>query len=203
MARFLRIAFTFIGIAALFPIGALAWFSFTQSTLYLNIYGVHDGAGFVITFIDQDTDGVRDSSEPPLPGVCILSGYRPDIPAAFTEPDPCHYEDYDVTNQQGFWERFLPGGDCTGLYVFALPPAGFQSTNTPAARACSAAFGFAPDGISVTRDFLTVDEFAGRERTSSLLTRLAIALLVLGTASIGTWLLNKPRPNTPSHALQS
>src|SRR3972149_5023201 len=73
MARFLRIALTFVGIVALFPIGALAWFSFTQSTLYLNMYGVHDSAGFVITFNDLDADGVRESSEPPLQ---VCASYR-------------------------------------------------------------------------------------------------------------------------------
>jgi len=198
MARFLRIALTFVGIVALFPIGALAWFSFTQSTLYLNMYGVHDSAGFVITFNDLDADGVRESSEPPLPGVCILSGYRPDPPQALAEANPCHYEDYQVTNEQGVWEKFLPGGDCTGLYAFAVPPAGFQSTNTPAARACSAEFGFVQEGTVVKNRFPTSAQFASREKTTALLGQLAIAIVVLGTASVGSWLLNKPRPDKPS-----
>ena len=94
------------------------------------------------------------------------------------EANPCHYEDYQVTNEQGVWEKFLPGGDCTGLYAFAVPPAGFQSTNTPAARACSAEFGFVQEGTVVKNRFPTSAQFASREKTTALLGQLAIAIVV-------------------------
>jgi hypothetical protein len=191
LRQLLSILLTFVGIAALYPLALFLFAYLSQTALYLSIFGLRDGIGTVSAFVDLNADGVRDPSEAPLQGVCILSGYRPNPPGPFTDPDPCHLEDYDVTDSEGRWDRFLPGGDCGMLYVFAVPPSGYHSTNTPASKACSAQFGFVQDSVPVSRRLQTVEEFARREKTREVLSNLATALAVLATASIGTWWLHK------------
>jgi hypothetical protein len=195
MKKLLSIILTFIGIVSLFPIIALAVDYFSQSDIIASIVGVGDGMSSVTTFVDLDADGVRDPSEPPLPGVCIIDGYRPDPPVFISDPDPCHFEGYTVTDEEGWWgDEFIPGGGCEMQYVFAVPPEGYHSTNTPAGNPCFIEFGFVQEDVQPLNDFLTMDEYARKVRTISLVKQLAIAAVILTTASIGTWWLNRPSP---------
>ena len=79
------------------------------------------------------------------------------------------------------------------LYVFAVPPPGFHSTNTPASTACSAEFGFVQENVQPSHDFPTIEDFSRHVKTVGTLKQLAIFLSVIATAGAGTWWLNRPR----------
>ena len=79
------------------------------------------------------------------------------------------------------------------LYVFAVAPPGFHSTNTPASTACSAEFGFVQANVQPSHDFATIEEFSRHMKTVATLKQLAISLSVVATAGAGTWWLNRPR----------
>ena len=185
-------------IASLILAGFLALAVLAQSNSLPGFYAIGDGMATVITFIDLDLDGVRDVAEPGLPGVCIRPSYNSELPDDFAEQDPCQHDEFYLTDAQGRWGDFLPGGDCADLYVFAIPPEGFQSTNSPVTTSCSAEFGFADESIAIDRSFLTAEEFTSRRRTLAVASYWGAILAILGLAAVGGWALNRRDRDKPS-----
>jgi hypothetical protein len=186
--RIIRSSIVFWGIITLFPLFYILYQTAIHSDFYHSIFGISDGVARVTAWLDSNANGIRDQGEPPLPGVCIWYGYRPDSKIQ-DYADPCQFEDHDATDEQGQWGLFLPGGSCDIVYVFAKPPTGFQPTTDLASNGCSAQFGFVQEGIPVSHKVLSIGEFARRQIATTWAKRIGVGLFILAIASIGTiWL---------------
>ena len=188
--KVIRSVVIFWGIVAIFPLCYEIYYFFTEGEGSYWVFGARDGLASVSAWLDKNANGIREQNEPPFPGVCIWSGYRPDS-VIQDYSDPCQFYDSHVTDEQGTWGQFLPGGSCETFYVFAKAPEGYQPTTDLASDSCSAQFGFVENGILVSHKVLSINDFARRQITILWVKRIGIGLFVLVVASIGTFWLEK------------
>jgi len=124
--------------------------------------------------------------------VCIWSGYSPE--SGIREfVDTCEGQNHDATDQQGKWDRFLPGGSCDENFIFARVPQGFQATTDLASNGCVAKFGFVSNEVQVKQRTSSVEQFVQRQFMLLWIKRIAIGLLILLVSISGTiWLQKNP-----------
>lgn len=188
--KVIRSVIIFWGIIAIFPLCYFIYTFFTNGEGSYWIFGARDGQATVSAWLDKNANGLREQNEPSFPGVCIWSGYRPDsVIQDYTYP--CKFSDYDVTDKQGLWGKFLPGGNCDIFYVFAKAPDGYQPTTDLASNGCSAQFGFVENSATVSHKVLSIKEFSRRQITDLWIKRIGIGLFALVIASVGTFWLEK------------
>jgi hypothetical protein len=190
MKKAIRSVIIFWGIVALFPLCYLIYIFFTVGEGSYWVFGARDGQASVTAWLDKDANGIKETDEPPLSGVCIWTGYRPDS-IIQNYSDPCKFSDSAVTDEQGNWGEFLPGGSCDSIYVFAKAPEGYQPTTDLASNGCSAKFGFVENDVTVSRKVLSIDDFARRKITMLWITRIGIGLFTVAVAGFGTYWLEK------------
>jgi hypothetical protein len=159
---------------------------FTNGGKSYILSGVGDGEAQFSSWLDENANGVRDSNEPPLAGVCVWAGYN--IINDFQENrDLCQFTDKD-----GKWEEFLPGGSCEEFYVFVQAPDGYQATTNLAANSCSTEFGFVESTVKVSHKVLTIQEFIHKMRLIQWIKRIGIGILIAILVILGiNWLLKK------------
>jgi hypothetical protein len=187
MRKALRTIIIFWGIVAIFPLINYVYDYFTEGDGAYRFFPVGDGQASIIAWYDRNANGIREDGEVPFPGVCIWTGYRPDIDHP-NLVDPCVSYANDVTDEQGQWGRYLPGGSCENYYVFAQAPDGYQPTTDLATNGCSAEFGFE---ATVSHKVLSIDEFTRRKATILWVTRIALGLFIVAFAGFGTYWLEK------------
>jgi hypothetical protein len=190
MRKALRSIIIFWGIVAIFPLISFVYDYFTEGEGAYRFFAVGDGQASIIAWYDRNANGIREDGEGPFPGVCIWTGYRPDIDHP-NFVDPCISYSNDVTDEQGKWGRFLPGGSCENYYVFAKAPDGYQPTTDLASNGCSAQFGFVENDATVSHKVLSIDEFTRRKIATLWLTRIAVGLFIVAVAVFGTLWLEK------------
>lgn len=150
------------------------------------LFGIGDGGAYVSAWVDKNADGLREENEPPLANVCVWYGYRPD-----SQIEDCGFEGDRVTDKNGEWGEFLAGTSCDNIYIFAAVPAGYQPTTDLAKKGCFASFGFVEEGVAVSHNVLTIDEFAQKENARIWIQNIIAGLFVLTIAFLGTkWLEN-------------
>jgi len=190
MKKVIRSVVIFWGIVALFLPCYLMYSFFTIGEGSYWIFGARDGQASVTAWLDKNANGVKDTGEPPLSGICIWYGYRPDS-VIQDYSDPCKFSDYAVTDEQGNWGKFLPGGSCDTIYVFAKTPDGYQPTTNLASDGCSAQFGFVKNGVTVSQKILSINDFARHKITMLWVTRICVGLFIIAVAGFGTFWLEK------------
>lgn len=190
MKKAIRSVIIYWGIVAIFPLCYLVYAFFTVGEGSYWIFGLGDDVASVTAWQDKNANGIKDDDESPFPGVCIWYGYRPDS-VIQNHSDPCQFSDNGVTDEQGNWGQFLPGGNCEDIYVFAKPPNGYQPTTDLASNGCSAQFGFVENGVEVSHTVLSIDDFARRKITILWVNRIGIGLFIVAVASFGTFWLEK------------
>ena len=190
MKKIIRSIIIFWGIVAIFPLCYLVYDFFTVGEGSYWIFGARDGQTSVTAWLDKNANGSKDTNEPPLSGVCIWAGYRPD--SVIQEySDPCNFSDSAVTDEQGNWDKFLPGGSCDNFYVFAKSPDGYQPTTDLTSNGCSAQFGFVENGVTVSHKVLSINDFARQRTTVLWITRIGVGLFIVVVAGFGTFWLEK------------
>jgi hypothetical protein len=188
--KVIRSVVIFWGIIALFPLCYLIYILFTDGEGSYWFFGARDGQASVITWLDKNANGIREQNEPPMPGVCIWSGYGTDS-IIQNYSDPCKFSYNAFTDEHGLWGQFLPGGSCDTFYVFAKAPDGYQPTTDLASDSCSAEFGFVENNVSVSHKVLSINDFARRQFTILWVKRIGTGLFILAIAIIGTFWLEK------------
>lgn len=181
MKRIIRSVIIFWGIVAIFP------FIYVLYPLIRdNLSGAGDGGSDVLTWLDENANGLREENEPPLANVCVWSGYRSD-----SQIEDCIFEGYRVTDTNGEWGEFLAGSACDEVYIFAASPDGYRPTTDLARKGCRADFGFVQENVKVSRKVLTIDEFAQREIRKAWIRNVTVGLFIFATAFMGTRWLGK------------
>ncbi len=114
------------------------------------------------TWEDKNNNGIWDSNELPLSGVCITANYL-DIKDIFDESLLC-YSDNDYpelyTRSDGFWmsgdvgfggcystlewkrARTDTAEQCKNIMIYAYPPSGYDATTPTIINNCTGKFGF-------------------------------------------------------------
>ena len=185
--KVIRSVVIFGGIVAIFLLCYLTYAFFTIGVGSYWIFGARDGQASVTAWLDKNANGLKETDEPPLPGVCVWYSYRPDS----VDSVPCDFSDYGVTDEQGNWVKFLPGGRCDTVYVFVKAPNGYQPTSDSASDGCSAQFGFVENDVTVSHKILSINDFARRKITILWMTRICVGLFVVAVAGFGTFWLEK------------
>ena len=116
-----------------------------------------DNVAVAFAWEDLDADGVRDSDEPPLAGVCIQAhreeGPDKDWPSKCAQKEnPSMYSD----SSGMWWSDFMFGHcgaaqeidremakECKRIHITAYPPDDYKATTDTTINNCEAAFGFA------------------------------------------------------------
>jgi hypothetical protein len=105
-----------------------------------------DSGSNATAWLDSNGDGDRDSSEPPLQGVCIWSDTSPN---AYNDTRQCR-SSLSYTDEYGEWPGdFFAGSSGDDIYIFTKAPPGYRSTTPPAVHSTEAEFGFAPQSVAV------------------------------------------------------
>jgi hypothetical protein len=124
-----------------------------------------DAGASIQAWQDLNGNGKIDRGENPLPGVCAWDTYIDDMSVfpqtPYTEADidsECSFT-FQQTDAKGWWGEFKAGGNCTELYLFALPPKGYQATTSSVVNGCDGQFGFQPIGSQPARTGVTPVEF--------------------------------------------
>ncbi len=107
MKKVIRSIVIFWGIVSIFLLCYLIYNFFTEGEGSYWIFGARDGQARVITWLDKNANGIKDTGEPPLPGVCIWSGFRP-VSIIQNYSDPCKFSDSAVTDEQANGENSCP-----------------------------------------------------------------------------------------------
>ncbi len=186
MKHFVRSVIIFWGIVAIFPLISLGYSLFLNSDIYADLFGIGDGGAYVLTWLDENANGLREENEPPLANVCVWFRYRPE-----SQIENCEYEGYRRTDDNGKWGEFLAGSQCDEIYIFAAAPDGFQPTTDLAYRGCDADFGFVKESVKISRKVFTIDEFTRREITKVWIRNGIVGLFVFVVALLGTKWLEK------------
>lgn len=185
----------FFTIVALFPLCYLAYILFLQSAIYYSFHGVGDGIAIITTWLDTNSNGIRDDGEPPFPNVCV--GYVGSLNDLIRQTGfPCEPE--DKTNSQGVGgSEFLPGW--TGIiYKYATPPEGYQPTTDMVSTDYDAKFGFVQEGTRVPQTVGTVDEFIRQELIKRWARYTSVVFFILVIALYATINIEKQIFNTES-----
>lgn len=190
MKKIIRSIIIFWGILALFPLFYLIYGFFTYGEGSFWLFGVGDGLASTTAWVDSNTNGIQDPDEKSLANVCIWYGYSPE--AGSSLDSFCEFgsvENRNITDDEGKWGQFLPGGKCSEVFIFAKTPEGFQATTNLASDGCNAKFGFVAQGVQVKQQILSVDEFIWQRTLFTWITRIIVGLVILVVSVGGTiWL---------------
>jgi hypothetical protein len=179
--RILRFIITVWGIIALFPLGSILY---AQYDLY---HGpLADSNVVMVTWLDRNANGVHEEGEPPLANVCVGFLYRPNDLLDYARSQHCDFQ----TDETGTWSEFMAGEDCSGgIYVYALPPQGYQPTTDMARESCEGEFGFVEKDAKVTQHIVTAEDFARREVRNTWIWNLLVgSFIFLIALTITMWL---------------
>ena len=186
LKRALRSTMIFLGIISIFALCYLIYGVLAQNSW--RILPVGDGQAIAVTWLDGNTNGIKDANEKYLPHVCIWSSYS--LLGGAVESNQC---EYSYADDQGRWGEFLPGGSCDEVFVFAQSPSGFHPTTNLVSNGCDAKFGFVQDNVPISHKVLSIDEYIQQQNRSTVLMRIVIGLIITVVGILGTvWLEKKP-----------
>jgi hypothetical protein len=181
----IRSAIIFFGIVAIVPMCQLFYGFFVP--YFWMVLPAGDGSASVTTWLDSNANGIKDPGENNLPNVCVWSAFDLDSGAVF--PVSC---ETSITDDQGRWGQFLPGGSCDKLFVFAKAPKGFQATTDLVSNGCDAKIGFVQENVAVNHKVLNIREYIQQQNRFSYLERITIGFIIIVVGIIGTIWLEKP-----------
>jgi len=96
-----------------------------------------DAVASIKVWNDENGDGKIEEGEPFMPNVCVWGGYASD----FTDWRKICESEYFVSDSNGGWSEFFPGGECDELYSAVNPPIGYRPTTPVVVNGCSVKFG--------------------------------------------------------------
>lgn len=108
------------------------------------VYKLGDAGAGIIVWLDMNENGVREDDEPLLPNVCVWGGYAPSFQAAGGWQGICDRQ-YYLTDSDGTWGEFFPGGSCSEIYNAINPPENFFPTTPTVANGCFVEFGLSQE----------------------------------------------------------
>ncbi len=171
---------------------------FTDGHVYLV-----DSMASARAWLDSNGDGIRQPAEPWLEDVCIWN--HTELERFDEEMVSSLCADSDIgenlsTDENGKWSGNLwAGACCSDIYIFAIPPEGYQATTPLVANGCLAEFGFVPaESAPTTEQFSTTDyvlQLQTQQREEQVLDTVKIIAIVLGVlaaALIGSFIIVRP-----------
>jgi hypothetical protein len=157
--------------------------------------GCIDSWAYGIAWEDANCNGVQDSGETALQGVCVWSSWYPAAPTP--APEDCNTEYFQTEADGEFGPWWYSGAACKEIFIFAQTPDGYQPTTDIAVNGCSAEFGFARESTCPERRVMTQAELTKRQTIKKLASYL-VWFLVLPGAAIGIGVLLLKRQARPT-----
>ena len=169
---------------------------FVKDSLSYIILGAYDSDASALAWFDSDGDGRFDFNEPLIQGVCMWASTTLRIYDQQEIVEICEdaefYEAFH-TNSLGLWpyetERymtFFAGASCNDIYIYALPPEGFNATTPLIVNGCSGAFGFAPENVSPQNRALSHEAYVERQEREGMVRLTILILSVVALIAIGS-----------------
>jgi hypothetical protein len=147
-----------------------------------------DASASATAWIDQNNNGLEDAGEIPLHGVCVWFELSSPLSTNIDQTGDCSTSS-SRTDQQGVWGGgFLPGGNCSEIYIFVKPPTGYEPTTPVMVHGCIAQFGFVPTGSVPAKRLLSPDEIIRRENLWRTFQQIAsfLALIIVVIDGLAT-----------------
>jgi hypothetical protein len=137
---------------------------------------------------DTNCNGVRDSNEAPLAGVCLWASLDAGEPTP--SPEECANEHLQTDSKGRSDGEFFAGASCNDVYIFAQAPDGFCPTTDTVVNDCIGEFGFAPIGLCPPQVAVTTEE-SNPPQESPLRVLLYLCWFVVfpSAATVGGFLL--------------
>lgn len=172
---------------------------FTDGHVYLV-----DSSASARAWLDTNSDGYRDPSESSLENVCMWASTeleRFDEESRLllcADPD---LRERLITDTEGEWGGpFFAGACCNDVYIFAIPPEGYQATTALVVNDCFAEFGFVlakspseTEQLSPMDYVLQLQRQQRRAQAFDVIKTSAIVIGVLFAALIGSFVIVRPQ----------
>ena len=140
-----------------------------------------DGVSFGEAWVDRNGNGYREPDEPWLEGVCIWDAFELQVLDEEEVTERCERSRTDETGRWG--GGFKPGASCDEIYIYAMPPEGYQATTALVVNDCSGEFGFAPlesSGGGEEGEYAQYREAVSKARWWKVLKGMATVLVIVG-----------------------
>lgn len=129
------------------------WLVFVGTLFVINYFmsnfqfgPVSDAGASITVWLDTNGDGKKDNNEPFMPNVCFWAGYITYDQNEYNQPPFSNWKEYcnkqdNMTDINGSWSEFLPGGNCIDYYIVINPPNNYFPTTPTFVNNCGAEFG--------------------------------------------------------------
>ena len=139
----------------------------------------HDAGASIQVWLDANGDGQKGEDESFLPDVCVWAGY-----ASSSEPrwnEMCEGSGY-LTDKNGAWSQFFPGGSCKEIYTAVNPPENYFPTTPVIVHGCNAEFGISQEKPASASQAINIGEYLQREVKKEVVigwTKIGIAAVLV------------------------
>ena len=158
------------------------------------ILGICDAAAFARVWLDENGNGVEDTTEPPFAGACLwVNSNYPELDVDLYN-DPVCGDIFDFSDEEGNWGSLMFSCYADPVFVSIKPPAGYKTSTIPVVLSTGQdiKFGVVPELVQVSSDIKDPEYYVERFRNESAAesgrNRFLLVSFVLASI-ITSWLL--------------
>ena len=142
-------------------------------------YGAHDAGADIQVWMDTNGNGKREDTEPFLPNVCVWAGYASSFQSLADWKGICN-NPYFLTDSNGAWSEFFPGGTCPEIYNIINPPENYLPTTPTIVNGCFAEFGLSQVKPIIEIKSQDASQFLQQEnRKEIMIYRIKVGIVIL------------------------